>query len=359
MQQHLESSRVGRLLISVFVAATVGAMVIWNMPSSKLRTEGLRFAGPYVRAAGLDQNWSVFAPNPYRDSFVLSARVTFADGTQATGSAGRRRAFGAYWDFRWGKWAEWTIAGNAGLCRGTAAYAANRLAAERRAPVKVELVVRRRPNARPGQKPSARGLERIARLQFGHRRSRGSLVNELSRRAREAAAAWDRFWFAPQSTSTLAVVRIAFALVVLGWTALRRPRPFGLLLEERCPAEPARPELVVGRGAWGPLGTFTSDAALAVTYSALFVAALLLLIGLKTRLAAVLVFVGLMALTRRNIWVLDSGEPLMRSIAFFLMLAPSGAALSLDRRLAVRRGRTDPGMFPRRAPWVFGSCRSS
>ena len=65
------------------------------------------------------------------------------------------------------------------------------------------------------------------------------------------------------------------------------------------------------------------------------------------------VFVGLMALTRRNIWVLDSGDPLIRSIAFFLMFAPSGAALSLDRRLAVRRGRAEPGQFAQRAPWVL------
>jgi hypothetical protein len=35
------------------------------------------------------------------------------------------------------------------------------------------------------------------------------------------------------------------------------------------------------------------------------------------------------------------------------MLAPSGAALSLDRRLAVRRGRVDPGDVPLRAPWVL------
>ena len=178
-------------------------------------------------------------------------------------------------------------------------------------------------------------------------------MSGLARRGREAAAAWDRFWFEPQSTSTLAVVRIAFALVVLGWTAA-----LGHDLSAFYSASGVLPEqqdlaTVVGQGAWGPLGTFTSDAALAGTYAALFVAALMLLVGLKTRLAAIVVFVALMALTRRNIWVLDSGDPLLRSIAFFLMLAPSGAALSLDRRLAIRRDRADAGAFPMRAPWAL------
>ena len=155
MQASLESGRVGRSLIGAFVAVTVAALVVWNLPSSKLRTEALRLTGPYTRAVGLDQNWSVFAPDPYRDSFVLSARVTYADGTHTTWAVPEGGdAVGSYWDFRWGKWAEWTIAGNPGLCSCTAAYAANLLASEARTPVEVELLVRRRPNARPGGSPT-------------------------------------------------------------------------------------------------------------------------------------------------------------------------------------------------------------
>jgi uncharacterized membrane protein YphA (DoxX/SURF4 family) len=178
-------------------------------------------------------------------------------------------------------------------------------------------------------------------------------VSRLARGARAALASWDRFWFAPESTSTLAVVRIAFALVVLGWTAALGHDL--VAFHSRSGVLPEQPDLdqVVGPGAWGLLGTFESDGALLATYLALFVAALMLLVGLKTRLAAVVVFIGLMALTRRNVWVLDSGDPLIRSIAFFLMLAPSGAALSLDRRFAARRGRAEPGPFPLRAPWAL------
>ncbi len=126
-----------------------------------------------------------------------------------------------------------------------------------------------------------------------------------------AWGAWERFWFAPESTSTLAVVRIAFAVVVLGWAlaaghdlyALWGPN--GVL--------PEQPDLgtTVGSGAWGPLGRFGSEEALLATYLALVVSSLLLLLGLRSRLASVVVFVCLMALTRRNIWVLDSGDILL------------------------------------------------
>jgi len=50
-------------------------------------------------------------------------------------------------------------------------------------------------------------------------------VSALAHGARAALASWDRFWFAPQSTSMLAVVRIAFGLLV--WN--RKLRPWVLL----------------------------------------------------------------------------------------------------------------------------------
>src|SRR5204862_8130328 len=53
--------------------------------------------------------------------------------------------------------------------------------------------------------------------------ARRAAVEELhvlhARRERVGVrAAWQRFWFEPEETSTLALVRIAFGLVVLGWT---------------------------------------------------------------------------------------------------------------------------------------------
>ncbi len=171
-------------------------------------------------------------------------------------------------------------------------------------------------------------------------------MSVLAGRGRAVLAAWNRFWFAPQSVSTLAIVRIAFALLVLAWTAALGHDLFAFFSKGGLLPEQQDLGRAVGSGAWGPLGTFTSDTALVVTYLALLVGALMLLVGCGTRVAAVVVFVGLMALTRRNTWVLDSGDPLIRSIAFLLMLAPSGGALSFDRWFADASRRSTPRAVP-------------
>ncbi len=155
MQEWFESRRFGRLLISVFVAFTVVAMVIWNMPESLLRREGMRIAEPYVTAVGLDQNWSVFAPEPYRESFLLAVRAADADGTRSTWPVPTSGpVLGAYWEFRWGKWSEWAIAGKSDLCERTAVYAAGQLADEGRRPVRVKVFARRRKNFPAGHDPA-------------------------------------------------------------------------------------------------------------------------------------------------------------------------------------------------------------
>jgi hypothetical protein len=165
-----------------------------------------------------------------------------------------------------------------------------------------------------------------------------------------AVAAWDRFWFAPQSVSTLAVIRIAFGLLLLAWAGALGHDLLAFFSDNGLlPAPPA----ALGPGAWGLLRTFTGDGTLVLVYTGLVVSAIMLTVGLKTRVAAVVAFVTLLALTRRNPWVLDSGDLLMQGIAFYLVLAPSGAALSLDRWLDARRGRAEFWAFPQRAPWVL------
>ena len=158
MQEKIEASRAGRLLISAFVVATVGSLIAWNMPASKLRDEAMRVARPYVGATGLNQNWAVFAPNPRSVTLVMVARVTYADGSQKIWhlpSGGP--VFGAYWDFRWRKWVEWaTRDANKSFWPPTADYVARREAAAGRHPVQVDLVRRWHDILPPGSHP-ARG----------------------------------------------------------------------------------------------------------------------------------------------------------------------------------------------------------
>jgi hypothetical protein len=156
-------------------------------------------------------------------------------------------------------------------------------------------------------------------------------------------SAWERFWFEPQPTSTLAVVRIAFGVLALVWTIslAGNLEPFfghgGLLA-----GQPGAP------GLWGVLGWVHSDLAVQILYGVLLIACIALILGYHTRLASLLVFIGILSLERRNPFVTNAGDGLIRVIAFYLMLTPAGAALSLDRR---RTARDHFWEFPRLPVW--------
>jgi hypothetical protein len=107
VQERLESSAVGRAVISGFVLVTLLALVFWNLPDSEIKRKALKVVRPYITALSINQNWGVFAPDPRRQSLELVARVEYADGSQATLRVPRGGDFvEAYWDYRWRKWFE-------------------------------------------------------------------------------------------------------------------------------------------------------------------------------------------------------------------------------------------------------------
>jgi hypothetical protein len=159
-------------------------------------------------------------------------------------------------------------------------------------------------------------------------------------------AAWQHFWFDPQETSTLAIFRIAFGLVALGWTATLEPNlatfygPHGIVPRQ----------LPDGPGAWGVLDIWHGSAAVAVLFAVTLVAALALTLGFFSRFAAMLVWIGIVSFEHRNSLISNSGDGLVRNLAFFCMLAPSGESLSIDRLLKNRERFWE---FPARAPWAI------
>ena len=165
---------------------------------------------------------------------------------------------------------------------------------------------------------------------------------------RRLGPAWQRFWFEPEATSTLALVRIAFGLLVLVWTLtlIRDADAFftseGVLSGSSYAGESG--------ASWGLLDIFEGRLAVGLVLGALTLASLCLIVGLDTRIAALVVFVCVLSLERRSPFVFNSGDGLIRVIAFFLMLAPSGTALSLDRWRSAREKFWE---FPARAPWAL------
>jgi hypothetical protein len=156
VQERLEASRAGRAAISVFIVVTIVSVVVWNLPSSAIKDEAIAYAGPYIRATGLNQNWGVFSPDPRRSSLFLLARVRYADGSQEVVSPPHGgRLVGGYWDYRWRKWTEWTTSDeHEELWQPAAAWFARRARAQGRNPVSVTLIRQWRDLLPPGPGPS-------------------------------------------------------------------------------------------------------------------------------------------------------------------------------------------------------------
>jgi Vitamin K-dependent gamma-carboxylase len=166
---------------------------------------------------------------------------------------------------------------------------------------------------------------------------------------RAAASAWNSFWFEPVSTAPLAVFRIVFGLVMFAWSV-------SMLFEltplfSRHGILPHQPGFT-GRqaGGWGLLGIFTSDTAATLLAVALIIASVCLVLGLVPQVAAVVLLLGLISFERRNPFAFNAGDVLLRVISFYLIFAPTGAALSV---WGFVRDRASFWSFPLRAPWAL------
>jgi len=162
--------------------------------------------------------------------------------------------------------------------------------------------------------------------------------------------AWNRFFFAPVDPLPIALYRIVFGLLVMTtlvglWPDLSvwfgadgvLPRDSAWLLNQGDRLDLTR---------WLPVGVTP----LRWFFVALFGAALMLSLGLFTRVSAALVFLGLVSLHHRNPLILHSGDTLMRACAFFLIFSQAGRALSLDRLIRLARGR-EGLVTPFLPPW--------
>lgn len=143
MQERLEASHRGRQFLSVLLALIVGAVAVWNLPPSEIRTLAQPVVEPLVHASGLDQRWNLFAPNPPKRTFQVSARIHYVDGSQALWRPPRND--------RWRKWLGVIRNEQARrLWRPTAAWIAGHHDDGGRRTERVELIVRYRDLPPPG-----------------------------------------------------------------------------------------------------------------------------------------------------------------------------------------------------------------
>ena len=161
--------------------------------------------------------------------------------------------------------------------------------------------------------------------------------------------AWERFFFQPQSPLPLGLFRIFYGLCVcvtllllhsewLDWYGIHA-------WISRSTMAYVEPGVRLNLFQWMP----QSNDWIAAFFWVFLAFAILLTVGLWTRVSSVVVFLCLASIDQRNLFITNGGDTFLRVMGFFLMFAPAQAALSLDRLLAIRKGvglRTDVPKAP-------------
>ena len=198
---------------------------------------------------------------------------------------------------------------------------------------------------------------------------------------------WDWFFFAPADPTPLAIVRICGGLLLLyvhlcysfdlqnllgkyalldletandlRWNSPTLAAPWSWpspTLENRVWSEEdfayyrkweTYPERIIAHGSvkWSIWFDVTDPTAMRVVHGGTLLAMFCLTIGFCTRMAAILTWLAVLSYVNRASNALFGMDAIMSLVALYLMIGPSGAALSVDRWLARRRalraGRTD------------------
>jgi len=155
-QARLEQRPLVRYLLSVLVVFALAAIVQSNLRPSYLKGKLGDVTIGYTNAVGLDQDWSLFAPEPRKFTLALAAEVKYADGSQRIWTLPRGdNVTGAYWDYRWRKWVEYAVdERHRELWAPAADWIARDAAKPGTTVVRVTLLRDETPNNPPGQKPA-------------------------------------------------------------------------------------------------------------------------------------------------------------------------------------------------------------
>jgi hypothetical protein len=165
------------------------------------------------------------------------------------------------------------------------------------------------------------------------------VTNYLRDLTQAAIAGWNRFWFTPTDVATLALMRILGGAMLfythLVW-GFELDAFFGS--QGYIPVESAR--VFYGdsfRWALSYLWYVQSPTALWGVHLAALIVLAMFTLGLCTRITSILSFVVAVSYANRVPGALFGLDQINVMLATYLMLAPCGAAYSLDRWLAARR----------------------
>ena len=111
VQDKVESSAIGRAAVSGVIIFILGSLIAANIPSSYLQRKLNTIVQPVRDSVGLDQTWSVFAPEPRQQTFGLGATISYDNGTKEIWSVPTGDPFiSEYRTYHWQKWSEYARA---------------------------------------------------------------------------------------------------------------------------------------------------------------------------------------------------------------------------------------------------------
>lgn len=153
---------------------------------------------------------------------------------------------------------------------------------------------------------------------------------------------WERFWFDRIGGAPLGLFRILFGLGSAAYAALLFPDR-DIWFTNQGPITYAVSRLINSAGAAGQrpiniIGPAESQFEITLFFAVFILFALTLSAGFLTRLSSIVVWVAINSLHNRNPAILNGGDLVYSVMAFYLILSPSGAALSVDRIIRVARG---------------------
>ncbi len=163
--------------------------------------------------------------------------------------------------------------------------------------------------------------------------------------AGHARSLWDRFFFEPQSTSPMTLVRIGWGALTALWAISILPDVDPFLTEGALRYERRLPP-----GSWSPLEWTSWDGAPLTVCLLLLVTAIATMIGFHTRLSSIVAVLCLITIQRGNSTIFNSGDLVLRQVGVAVALAPCGLLLSVD---ALRDRRRGIAPAPWRAPWAM------
>jgi Vitamin K-dependent gamma-carboxylase len=163
--------------------------------------------------------------------------------------------------------------------------------------------------------------------------------------------AYEKFFFAPQPPTPIALFRILYGVCVSATLLLLRSDWldwYGVhAWVSQATMKSIEPGIRLNLFALLP----DDDRWIAAFFYVFLGFAVLLTMGLWTRISSIIVFLGLASIHQRNPFIEHGGDTFLRVAGFFLMFAPAGAALSLDRLMRAHKKGERLEAVPR-PPWA-------